>query len=89
MALPLLLLLENALYTSCFICGIVTAASVTIVQVGEKMPVCCTFVRPTSSSVVGDFSSESWSALHGSLLTYLDDDCFQLLHMIMSVQSEI
>ncbi|XP_063042312.1 transmembrane protein 179B [Engraulis encrasicolus] len=32
MALPLLLLLELALYASCFICGIVTAALVTIVQ---------------------------------------------------------
>ncbi|XP_012676094.2 transmembrane protein 179B [Clupea harengus] len=32
MALPLLLLLELAIYTSCFICGIVTAALVTIVQ---------------------------------------------------------
>ncbi|XP_061566721.1 transmembrane protein 179B [Cololabis saira] len=32
MALPVLLLLELALYASCFICGIVTAASVTIVQ---------------------------------------------------------
>ncbi|XP_062372294.1 transmembrane protein 179B [Sardina pilchardus] len=32
MALPLLLLLELALYASCFICGIVTAALVTVVQ---------------------------------------------------------
>lgn len=36
MALPLLLLLELALYASCFICGIVTAALVTIVQVGGQ-----------------------------------------------------
>lgn len=33
MALPWLLLLELALYASCFVCGIVTAASLTIVQV--------------------------------------------------------
>ncbi|KAK1890089.1 Transmembrane protein 179B [Dissostichus eleginoides] len=32
MVLPGLLLLELALYSSCFICGIVTAASITIVQ---------------------------------------------------------
>ena len=33
MALTGLLLLELCLYASCFVCGIVTAASVTIVQV--------------------------------------------------------
>lgn len=33
MALPWLLLLELALYISCFVCGIVTAAAITIVQV--------------------------------------------------------
>ncbi|XP_056298569.1 transmembrane protein 179B [Pseudoliparis swirei] len=32
MALPWLLLLELALYISCFVCGIVTAAAITIVQ---------------------------------------------------------
>ncbi|XP_013874531.1 transmembrane protein 179B [Austrofundulus limnaeus] len=32
MAVPPLLLLELAVYTSCFICGIVTAASLTVVQ---------------------------------------------------------
>ncbi|XP_068569615.1 transmembrane protein 179B [Cebidichthys violaceus] len=32
MALPVLLWLELGLYTSCFVCGIVTAASITIVQ---------------------------------------------------------
>ncbi|KAK9524627.1 hypothetical protein VZT92_017004 [Zoarces viviparus] len=32
MVLPVLLLLELGLYASCFVCGIVTAASITIVQ---------------------------------------------------------
>ncbi|KAL2079511.1 hypothetical protein ACEWY4_025255 [Coilia grayii] len=64
MALPLLLLLELALYTSCFICGIVTAALVTIVQghTGGKCLLYGVLVYNESAKVI-DVSSSSYPSL--------------------------
>ncbi|KAG5260857.1 hypothetical protein AALO_G00297350 [Alosa alosa] len=64
MALPLLLLLELALYASCFICGIVTAALVTIVQ-GHSGGKCLLYgvLQYNASSKVIDVTSSSLPSL--------------------------
>ncbi|KAM6909062.1 transmembrane protein 179B [Xenentodon cancila] len=63
MALTVLPLLELALYASCFICGIVTAASVTIVQ-GNFGGLCMLYGRAsynTTANIINVQSSSSAS----------------------------
>ncbi|XP_075992986.1 transmembrane protein 179B [Genypterus blacodes] len=60
MALPWLLLLELALYASCFVCGIVTAASLTIVQ-GNLGGVCVLYALVSYSLTDGLIGVESSS----------------------------
>lgn len=54
MALPRLVILELLLYASCFICGIVTAASLIIVQVKPnfKVLVCTLFLSSSIHAVI-------------------------------------
>uniref|UniRef100_A0A3P9KTH7 Zgc:110591 n=1 Tax=Oryzias latipes TaxID=8090 RepID=A0A3P9KTH7_ORYLA len=63
MALSVLLLLELGLYASCFICGIVTAASITIVQ-GNFGGLCMLYGRVTyneTAKLIGVQASSSAS----------------------------
>ncbi|KAM3857586.1 transmembrane protein 179B [Diretmus argenteus] len=61
MALPWLLLLELALYCSCFVCGIVTAASLTITQ-GKLGGLCMLYGAVTYNSTAREIEAESSSA---------------------------
>ncbi|XP_030636700.1 transmembrane protein 179B [Chanos chanos] len=62
MALPWLLLLELTLYGSCFVCGIITAASVTISQ-GNFGGKCMLYGTVTFNSTVLSVSSSSSPSL--------------------------
>ncbi|KAM4612097.1 transmembrane protein 179B isoform 1-T1 [Polymixia lowei] len=57
MALPWLLLLELALYASCFVCGIVTAASVTITQ-GNLGGLCMLYGTVSYNSTAGAIKAQ-------------------------------
>ncbi|XP_041842570.1 transmembrane protein 179B [Melanotaenia boesemani] len=61
MALEKLLLLELGLYTSCFVCGIVTAASVTIVQ-GDFHGLCMLYGHVNYSATANTIGVPQYSS---------------------------
>lgn len=60
MALPWLMMVELGLYASCFVCGIVTAASLTITQ-GHLSGLCMLYGTVNYNATAGSVSPGSWS----------------------------
>ncbi|XP_034080535.1 transmembrane protein 179B [Gymnodraco acuticeps] len=93
MVLPGLLLLELAIYASCFICGIVTAASITIVQghFGGQCMLYGLVNYNTTASLIGVQSSSAPSLCYfvSAISVLVAVTCFSLsLYWVYSLCSD-